>query len=770
MKMNKKKWSWMVALLGPLIVAGSLSADPAYPVKVGPTGRYLVDQNGVPFLITGDSPQAMIGNLSEAEAELFLSNRRAYGFNTVWINLLCTTYTGCRDDGMTFDGVPPFTTLLANSPAPYYDLSTPNEDYFARVDRILQLAAQYGFLVILDPAETGGWLDVLRNNGIAASFDYGRFLGQRYAGYDNILWIYGNDYDPNPSDDLFVGALASGIRERDTRHLHTLELNRFSTSRDAEQLASVIGVDLDAAYSDVFMVGQVLKAYNRPNSLPTFTVEAGYEFQMASTLALRAQEYWVLLSGAAGQLYGNDYTWPFVPGWQDHLDTPGSVQMTYVKALFEPRAWYDLVPDQGHTVVTDGVGITDTVDYATAARTLDGTLVMAYVPSIRPVTVDMSQLSGSVTARWYDPSAGTFAAVAGSPFPNSGLLIFTAPGINADGDQDWVLVLEASQTQGVSAITPNPIDLAAAPNSFTISGAGFVSLGAALPVVNFVANGVLVGQARATGLTGGTLTVPFPTDQTSLSGPLAGFSAGSVTVTVHNQTLSGFTLVGSTNLTVHDTRCTTCAVIAPNPIDLAATPNSFAISGGSFADLGAGLPVVNFVANGVLVGQARATGLTGGTLTVPFPTDQTSLSGPLAGFSAGSVTVTVHNQTLSGFTLVGSTNLTVHDTRCTTCAVIAPNPIDLAAAPNSFTISGGSFANLGAGLPVVNFVANGFLVGQARATGLTGGMLTVPIPTDQTSLSGPLAGLSPGSVTVFVYNQTPLNGFILAGSIGLTVR
>src|SRR5438552_4888189 len=181
MKMNKKKWSWMVALLGPLIVAGSLSADPAYPVKVGPTGRYLVDQNGVPFLITGDSPQAMIGNLSEAEAELFLSNRRAYGFNTVWINLLCTTYTGCRDDGMTFDGVPPFTTLLANSPAPYYDLSTPNEDYFARVDRILQLAAQYGFLVILDPAETGGWLDVLRNNGIAASFDYGRFLGQRYA-------------------------------------------------------------------------------------------------------------------------------------------------------------------------------------------------------------------------------------------------------------------------------------------------------------------------------------------------------------------------------------------------------------------------------------------------------------------------------------------------------------------------------------------------------------------------------------------------------------
>src|SRR5512132_1428767 len=82
---------------------GTASAAPAYPVKKGPTGRYLVDQNGVPFLIAGESPQAMIGNLSEADAELFFQNRRAHGFNTVWINLLCATYTGCRGDGKTFD-------------------------------------------------------------------------------------------------------------------------------------------------------------------------------------------------------------------------------------------------------------------------------------------------------------------------------------------------------------------------------------------------------------------------------------------------------------------------------------------------------------------------------------------------------------------------------------------------------------------------------------------------------------------------------------------
>src|SRR5204863_388254 len=102
----------------------------------------------------------------------------------------------------------------------------------------------------------------------------------------------------------------------------------------------------------------------------------------------------------------------------------------------------------------------------------------------------------------------------------------------------------------------------------------------------------------------------------------------------------------------------------PSPTDLAAAPGSFTITGGGFADAGAGLPVVNFVSTGVVVGQARATALTGGTtLTVPFPTNQTSLSGPLAGLSAGAITVEVYNQTASGFNLVGSISFTVNDTR-----------------------------------------------------------------------------------------------------------
>src|SRR5689334_8442923 len=36
---------------------------PVYPLRVGPTGRYLVDRKGRPFLVVGDSPQALIARV-----------------------------------------------------------------------------------------------------------------------------------------------------------------------------------------------------------------------------------------------------------------------------------------------------------------------------------------------------------------------------------------------------------------------------------------------------------------------------------------------------------------------------------------------------------------------------------------------------------------------------------------------------------------------------------------------------------------------------------
>jgi hypothetical protein len=119
-----------------------------------------------------------------------------------------------------------------------------------------------------------------------------------------------------------------------------------------------------------------------------------------------------------------------------------------MKDFFSARHWWDLVPDQTHTLVIAGYGtfsdsgsIHDN-DYVTAARVSDGSLALAYCPVSTTITVDMTQMKGSTCASWFDPSAGTSIQIACYD-PNVSTVDFTTPPHNGDGDPDWVLVLES---------------------------------------------------------------------------------------------------------------------------------------------------------------------------------------------------------------------------------------------------------------------------------------------------------------------------------------
>jgi hypothetical protein len=425
-----------------------LSAAATFPLKVSANKRYLVDQRNVPFLIVGDSPQSMIGNLSLGDAGAFIANRKAAGFNALWINLLCASYTGCRGDGKTYDGIPPFVTQG--------DLSKPNPAYFSRVDDVIGLAAKAGMVVFLDPIETGGWLPALRRNGVAKDRAYGAFLGRRYKSFPNIVWMSGNDFQSwqNVADDAAVLAVAEGIRSTDPRHLQTVELNytRSSSLDDARWRGHI---NLNAAYTYNPTYAEVQKDYTMKRPLPVFMVEAGYEFEQnsqsfspGSPEILRRQEYWSILSGATGAFYGNHYTWQFANGWRDHLDTAGSAQMGYAAKLFTQTRWFALVPDVHHNVVTAGYGkFSDDGNvgssaYVTTAATRDRRLAISYIPggATRTVTVDTLRIKGKVTARWLDPTNGTYSS-AGSSIRKSRAVHFTTPGKNSAGDRDWVLVL-----------------------------------------------------------------------------------------------------------------------------------------------------------------------------------------------------------------------------------------------------------------------------------------------------------------------------------------
>jgi len=437
------------------------SSAPAFPLKLSANHRYLVDQAGKPFLIVGDTPQGLIGSLNEKDAEHYFADREAHGFNTLgWIDVECAG----RDyptnvNATTPDGIKPFTGYVAGgTDFEHYDLRKPNEAYFQRLDHIVQLATNHHLLLFLNPMETIGWLPTLRNNGEDAAYAYGQFLGKRYGGFKNVMWINGNDFNSwtLPEDDDLAQAVAKGIRSVAPAQMQTVELHvRTSSSFDDPRWIPLIELNATYTYSPTYI--QVLHSYNQKPVAPDFLVEAHYDLErvgdpidFGSPLILREQDYWAMLSGGVGQFYGNGFSWSFRDGWKSKIDTPGVEQLGIWAKFFSALRWQDLVPDQDHTVVTDGLGTFGNVetkvsesDYLTAARAEDGTLVVAYMPTSRTITVNMTSLRGPARGRWFDPSNGSYQDASGGPLANSGLRQFTPPGKNHDGDGDWVLLLEA---------------------------------------------------------------------------------------------------------------------------------------------------------------------------------------------------------------------------------------------------------------------------------------------------------------------------------------
>jgi hypothetical protein len=469
-KPDRRKWNWLRAraVLLPLITLALIAkaaATPAYPLKPSANGRYVVDSNNVPFLIIGDAPHSILANLNNADAATYLANRGRNGFNALWIELLCDSYTGgvgtegSLNYGHDVNGNNPFTSTLTGG---YYDLTTPDPAYWSHVDYVVQTAATNGLQCVFTPLDQGGWTQTSLTNGTNRCYEYGRFLGNRYKNSPNIIWNLGNDFQnwATQQNDAVILAIADGIKSVDTNHLITVELNS-SVSESQDDPNWIPRITANGVYTYYPTYGETLVAYNKPNIMPVLFLEAHYEYEnvggeFGTPNVLRRQEYWSLTSGAlAGHVYGNHYTWTFasgrqsylkstgvkhilylflryaIPGWESHLETTGMKQLIYFRNFFSSRRWYDLVPDQSHTLLTAGYGtytpggnVSDS-DYATAANTPDGTLAVVYTPVRHTLTIALTNFSSSVTARWYDPTANTFAAIPGSPFPNVGTHNFT---------------------------------------------------------------------------------------------------------------------------------------------------------------------------------------------------------------------------------------------------------------------------------------------------------------------------------------------------------
>ena len=401
-----------------------------YPVEVGPDHRHLVTHGGSPYLVHGDAAWSLISGLTKEEAESYLEDRRRRGFNSIIVNLIEHKFRG----PINRDGEGPFEV-----PG---DFSTPNEKYFAHADWVIRKAAEKGIQVFLAPIYLGytggdeGWIKETLANGPEKSLNWGRYVGKRYAGFDNIVWMIGGDRNPGEAREE-VEAIVQGIKEFDRRHIITAHCAPENSAID--QYKQEGWLDLNDTYTYQIVHSMLEKDYDREPTMPYVLIESTYEGEHdASAAQIRRQAYWALLSGATGQFMGNRPIWLFDPGWQAALNSTASNDMTRLKSLFTSRPWSDLVPDVKHEVAVSGLGEFNGLDYLAAARTQDGGTVIAYLPTRRVVTLEMGKISGKqATVWWYNPRSGKSHLF--GRFPTSGKRQFSPP-----GEGDWVLVLDDS--------------------------------------------------------------------------------------------------------------------------------------------------------------------------------------------------------------------------------------------------------------------------------------------------------------------------------------
>lgn len=423
------------------LVAGAPAAEgaPVFPLKPSADGRYLLDQKDRPFFYHADTAWTIAKKLTPPEVAEYLEDRKRRGFTAIHVHAFS------KEQGplANREGQEPFS--------PPDDILKPNEAYWKNLDSVIEAARSRGLLVSLSAIwirwggrDREGWRYQLTDAGAR---EYGRFLGRRYRGYENLLWILGGDANPVERSGA-IAELARGIQESSARQLITVHNAPENSSAAFFHAEPWLGINLAYTYRDPYL--HVLGEYHRlPPVRPIVLGESGYELESndgrgGDAFRIRRQAYWAVLSGAlGGHAYGHKSIWRFDADWRKALDAPGALHMAHLKGLFASRAWYRLVPDAHGRLVARGRGHFGDGDYVAAAVASDGSLAIAYLPKSRTIAVDLRLLDGPLTARWLDPTSGDYLPVEGAG-EGGGERELTPPAKNAAGDGDFVLVIESA--------------------------------------------------------------------------------------------------------------------------------------------------------------------------------------------------------------------------------------------------------------------------------------------------------------------------------------
>ena len=430
------------------------------PLQLSRDKSGLQYSDGTPFFWLGDTAWELLNRLTTKEVVAYLDDRAAKGFNVIQL-------TGLSPES--------FTRTNRYGEAPLHDGNPmrPNDKYFARLDTIVQLAAErqmvIGFVVTWGDKVVrvpGYGTDPLIFNESNAKV-FGALMGKRLGRYPNIVWILGGDVNPVREEGDFRSvwrAMADGISSEAGRDcLMTYHPAGYQSSSKWFQEESWIDFNMiQSSHGERDAPNWEFVASDRRKlpPKPTLDAEPNYEDHPVHPWPkwlpdsgyfrdydVRKQMYRSVFSGAFGVTYGHHAVWQFVSerdlvvnfaerGWRNALDRPGAQQVRYLRYMMESRPLYGRTHDL--SLIAQGQG-TSRKEHAEAFYGAGNHFAMIYLPTGRPIVVDASRVTGKqLRSYWYDPRTGKVTPAANGG--RSSHMAFHAP--SSGVDNDWVLLIE----------------------------------------------------------------------------------------------------------------------------------------------------------------------------------------------------------------------------------------------------------------------------------------------------------------------------------------
>ncbi len=402
-------------------------AAPAWPLKVSPNGRYLVDQDDQPFFLMADTPWSIPQALPD-EVDIYLADRQSKGFTCILVQVIpwSSSSPGRRGEWAFLD--------TDNAPC------NPIESYFDNLKTIIQKARSLDMLVTLTPAWVASYW-WYRDKPCWP--DYGRYLANKFADDPNIIWIHGGDQDPwNVQREIDI---MNAIHDQELNELQIIpKLQSYHPAARSDIGVGRIGsssqwfhdaVDFNSFQSNYGCNTNAYLTINADWNLfptkPTWNMEPAYGVEKLDE-DVRMGIYWSSFSGGTmGLAYGINkiFRMGYDDLWQTQLNHVTTDQYLALGNLLRTRQWWKLQPDGGY-------GPED-CDHAVRTIADDSSFMLIYTPVGRTMEVDMSRFGGQVTTQWMNARTGEYTII--GTFSNTGLQSFTTP-----NSEDWVLVLDSA--------------------------------------------------------------------------------------------------------------------------------------------------------------------------------------------------------------------------------------------------------------------------------------------------------------------------------------